>query len=99
MNKFSDFNVTTTFLVGDKIKIEDVLNVVIELHAFKIVDSKHPKEGYEKCLHLQIKTDSRERVLFTSSIVLIEQIKQIPKDGFPFKARIVRSGKSYQFTD
>lgn len=99
MNKFSDFNIASSVLLGDKVKLEDVMNVDIEVHAFKIVASKHPKPGYEKCLHLQIKLNEKDCVLFTSSNVLINMIDKVPADGFPFKAKIVKSGKCLRFTD
>lgn len=99
MNKFSDFNIGSSVLMGDKIKIEDVINLDLEVHTFKIVPSKHSKPGYEKCLHLQIKLNEKDYVLFTSSNVLIDQINKVPDDGFPFRAKIVKSGKCLRFTD
>ena len=98
MNSFSDFKIDTNILMGDKIKMEDILNVNIEVHAFKIVPSKHPKEGVEKCLHIQIKSNEKDSVLFTSSNVLIDQIGKVPKDGFPFSAKVLKSGKCLRFT-
>ena len=98
MNSFSDFNINTNILVGDKIKMEDIINLTIEVHAFKIVPSKHPKEGFEKCLHIQIKTNGKDSILFTSSNVLINQISKVPKDGFPFSAKVVKTGKCLRFT-
>ena len=98
MNKFSDFGISTGMLIGDKMKVEDVLNLDLEVHNFQIKDSKHPKPGFEKCLHLQIRIGGVDRVLFTSSTVLLGQIQKIPKNGLPFSAKIVKNGKSYQFT-
>src|SRR5690554_938963 len=97
MNSFSDFQIKTGILLGDKKKLEEVINLEIEVHDFKIVDSKHPKPGFEKCLHLQIKLSDKDYVLFTSSSVLIQQISKVPDNGMPFKTKIVKSGKSYQF--
>jgi hypothetical protein len=99
MNNFSDFKIDTNVLVGSKINIEEVINSAIEVHSFKIVPSKHSKPGFEKCLHLQIKKDEKDFVLFTSSNVLINQISKVPLDGLPFKAKIVRAGKSLTFTN
>lgn len=97
MNSFSDFKIKTNLFIGDKITVESILNIEIEIHSFKIVDSKHPKPGFEKCLHLQVNKDSKHHVLFTSSSVLINQINKVPDEGLPFKTKIVKSGKSYQF--
>jgi uroporphyrinogen-III synthase len=99
MNSFSDFNIDTNILVGDKVKIQDIINLNIEVHVFKIMPSKHPKDGFEQCLHLQIKLDDKDFVIFTSSNVLIEQIKKVPDDGLPFTAKIIKSGKCLRFTN
>ena len=99
MHKFSDFNIVSNAMIGDKVKVEDIINLPIEVHSFKIVPSKHPKEGFEKCLHIQIKVSDKDCVLFTSSNVLIDQIQKVPKEGFPFQAKIIKSGKSLRFTN
>lgn len=99
MNKFSDFKIKTNLLIGDKIKVEDVINLPIEIHSFKISPSKHSKEVGDNCLYLQIRMHEKDYVLFTGSNVLMEQIKKVPENGFPFLGRIVKSGRCLQFKD
>jgi hypothetical protein len=64
--------------------------------AFKIEDSKFENKG--KCLTLQIEYDNSKRIVFTGSVVLMQQIEQVPKDKFPFKATIVKDNQMLQFT-
>ncbi|GAB3511792.1 hypothetical protein [Emticicia fontis] len=97
MNQFRDFNikvVTNTF-VGDKIKIQRVLNRTIQVHAFKIEDSKL---NTGKCLFMQIEINKEKHVIFTGSNSLIESIKQVPENGFPFETTIVQDNQTFQFT-
>jgi len=100
MKKFSEFNIDTktTAFVGKKIDIENVFNTTITVHKFRIVDSKYPKDrGANKCLHLQISIESEFHVLFTISTDLMDQIQQIPANGFPFETKITKENKIYQF--
>lgn len=98
MNKFSDFNITVRQrFVGDKIKINRVLNMPIVVHDYRIDESKYPKNKSGKCLMLQIEYEEERRVLFTGSDVLIEQIELIKKEQMPFKTTIVKNGDSFEF--
>jgi hypothetical protein len=97
MKPFSDFNIKPTVkaFVGDKIKIERVLNKLIEIHGFKINPSKI--EGKGMCLTLQIKVDGSDRILFTGGKVLQETIQQVPAENFPFTATIVKENERLEF--
>lgn len=97
MKKFSEFNITITnnVFTGDKIKITKVLNREITVHAFKLEPSKHFKN---ECLHLQIELKEEKYVLFTGSTKLIEQIKQVPVDAYPFQTTIINEGEMYLFS-
>lgn len=97
MKKFSEFNITITnnVFTGDKIKITKVLNREITVHAFKLEPSKHFKN---ECLHLQIELREEKYVLFTGSTKLIEQIKQVPSDSYPFQTTIINEGEMYLFS-
>jgi hypothetical protein len=99
MKSFKQFNiqVTSKSFEGDKIKIDRVLNKEIIVHAFKIEDSKFEK-GNGKCLYLQIHVDNAKRVLFTGSASLMEMIKQVDKNDFPFTTTIVRENERFQFS-
>jgi len=101
MNKFDQFNIKikSTFFEGKKIKILKLLNREIIVHDFKITDSKFFKDkGDGKCLFLQISLQGEKRVVFTSSCGLIEMIKQVPENGFPFETIIIEDNERYKFT-
>ena len=97
MKQFKDFNIKTESraFVGDKIKISKILNREIVVLNFKIENSKF-NDG--KCLSLQIELNQTKHIIFTGSTMLSESIKQVPQDGFPFKAIIVQENETYQFT-
>jgi hypothetical protein len=101
MKSFSQFNIkiTSKSFQGDKIKMSKILNREIVVHHFKIEDSKHFKEkGSGKCLQLQISMNANMHVVFTSSSGLLEAIKQVPEDSFPFTATIIEDNDRYIFT-
>lgn len=101
MNSFSQFNITTTIkgFEGDKIKMSRILNREIVVHHFKIEDSKIFKEkGPGKCLHLQISFNNEKHIVFTSSGGLMEVIRQIPENGFPFTTTIVEENDRFKFS-
>jgi len=103
MNSFSQFNIKieSQSFEGDKIKMSKILNREIVVHHFKLEDSKvksFQEKGTGKCLHLQISFDNRKHVVFTSSTGLIEVIKKIPDDGFPFSTTIVEENERFKFT-
>ena len=82
-------------MTGDKIKISDILGKEIEVIGYKISDSKQ-KLG-TKMLTLQFKLDGEERVLFTGSSVLIEQIEEYGHE-IPFLTVIQKVNRFYTFT-
>ncbi|MBA4849465.1 hypothetical protein [Emticicia sp. BO119] len=97
MNQFKEFNIiaeNSTF-IGDKVKISKVLNRKIEVHTYKVEDSKH---NPGKCLCLQIKMDGKDHIIFTGSTVLLATIQKVPKDKFPFETTIIEENKMFQFT-
>lgn len=101
MNQFSQFNIKAPErgFEGDKIKISKVLNRKIIVHRFKLEDSKiFKKSGDEKCLHLEISVEDKKHVLFTGSTGLIDSIKQVPNNGFPFATTIIEENDKYLFT-
>ncbi len=101
MNRFSQFNITTTTkgFEGEKIKISKVLNREIVVHEYKIEESKLFKEkGTGKCLHLQISFNEEKHIIFTSSGGLISAIQQIPENEFPFITTIVEENDRFKFT-
>jgi hypothetical protein len=103
MNKFSDFNIETTtkYFDGDKIRIERIFNREIQVHDFKIEDSKvqaFKERGAGKFMHLQISLKGEKYVVFTAASALMEAIQKVPKDKFPFDTIIINDNKRYKFT-
>ena len=95
LKKFSDFAKDDEIMSGDKIKIGDVAGREIEIVGYKIGDSKF--EG-KKLLTLQIKLNGEDRVVFTSSGVLIDQTQKY-KNEMPFITTIEKvNNKFYSFT-
>lgn len=98
MNNFKDFGIKpriNTF-VGDKISVQRLFNLQIKVLDFKIEPSKQ-KEGTE-LLTLQIEKSGEKRVVFTGSTVLIDQIKRVPENKFPFVTAIKGDNEYYEFT-
>lgn len=106
MKKFNELGISkqTGQFVGDKIKIERILNCEITVYGYKIEDSKiedekRKKGASDKCLYLQIIYKGEKRVVFTGSKVLMGVIVQVDQKDFPFKTTIIKEeGGSYQFT-
>jgi hypothetical protein len=98
MKIFKDFDIKPQIssLVGDKIKIERILNREIVVTNFKVEPSKHHKDT--KCLHLEFKLNDNQHVLFTGSTILVQMIEKVPKGNFPFVTTIVKENEHYEFT-
>lgn len=96
MKSFSEFQIEPEKkgFTGDKIKIDRVLNVPIIIHAFKIEPSKFSGERVD----MQIEKDKILHLLWSSSKTLMEMIKKVPPDDFPFQATIVKKDERYLFT-
>lgn len=78
-----------------------IIDREIIVHAFRITEStveEFKKKGNGSCLHLQIEFNEEMRIVFTSSVGLIDAIEQIPKDGFPFTTTIIRDNDRFMFT-
>lgn len=97
MKRFSDFATEPSAVTGDKIKIEEVLDKEIEVTGYKISDSKYSKGHSDKVLTLQFKLNGENRILFTGSNVLMEQVEKY-KDEMPFVATITKVNKFYTFS-
>jgi len=89
MKNFSDLNIQIEHFIGKKIEIEEVVGHTIEVIDFKIEPSKYQEKGNGKRLVLQIKHEDKERVIFTSSVILQQQCQKVMEmNGFPFRAKI-----------
>ncbi len=99
MKQFKDLGVTTIVqsFIGDKIKIERILNREITVYDYKIEDSKFNK-GNGKCLYMQIGIGEIKYVVFSGSTVLMGTIQKITKEDFPFQTTIIKSNDHFEFT-
>ncbi len=99
MTHFKDLGIkpiSKTF-IGDKIKMERILNREIQVHDFRMENSKYGNEN-SKCLYMQISIGETKHVLFTGSGRLIDLIERIPKTKFPFYTTIIAENKGFEFT-
>lgn len=98
MLQFKDFNIKPkeASFVGDKIKIDRVLNIEITVFSYKIEDSK--KKPGTKFMTLQIERGNDKNVIFTGSTILMDMIEQVPKDSFPFRTKITKDNDRLEFT-
>lgn len=96
MNEFSQFDIKEceTNFIGEKIKMNRILNKKISVHGFRIKPSKFEGDYSQ----IQIKVDNELRVVFTKSSKLKNQLQQIPENGFPFMATIVEENEAFKFT-
>jgi len=97
MKKFSDFSTEESHPTGDKIKIEEILGKEIEVTGYRISESQYKKTSSNNVLTLQFVINGENRILFTGSGVLAEQIVKY-KDEIPFMAKIEKVDKFYTFT-
>ena len=82
-------------LNGNKIKIKEIIGKEITVIGYKINPSKYGDN--KMVLKLGFQLCSENRVLFTGSKVLIEQIEKY-KDEIPFIAKIENNNDFYTFT-
>jgi hypothetical protein len=99
MKKFSDMAIPiSNRLIGDKMKINKILNREIIVHSFRIENSKYSKNKSGKCLFLQIEFEQVKYVVFTGSDVLLDQIQLVKDDDFPFITTIIKNQEYFEFS-
>jgi hypothetical protein len=98
MHNFKDFNIQPKInaFVGEKISVQKLFNLQINVLDFKIEPSKQKMDT--ELLTLQIEKGGEKRIVFTGSTVLIDMIKKVPKNGFPFTTVIRGDNDYYEFT-
>jgi len=96
IKQFKDLNIKVEqqAFSGEKIKIKKIFNQQIDVHDYRIVPSKF--EGIR--LDMQISIGDTKHIVFTTSKYLQEAIKQVPKDSFPFRTKIVEIEDRFEFT-
>lgn len=102
MRDFSEFGIEAPphlSFVGQKIDVRELVNRKIEVHAYRVEDSKYQTtDGDEKCLHLQIVFKQQKRVVFVGANTLIDMIERVPKEEFPFSTTITDETGRLEFS-
>lgn len=80
---------------GNKKRLEEILNKPIYVVDFRITKSN--KRENTDCLQIQFLYENEVYILFTGSVVLIDQIQSV-KEKMPFKTTIVKIDKYYSFS-
>lgn len=97
MKQFKELGIVSKkSFVGNKIYIENILGKEIIVEFYDIKPSK--KNDGSNCLHMQIKMQEVNHVIFSSGTFLMDQLKQLKDDDFPFKTIIVKINRHYEFT-
>lgn len=98
MSNFKDFNISPVIknFTGDKIPIKRIFNREIRVLDYKIEPSKQKENSQLLTIHIEFQDE--KRVVFTGSIILIQQIESVPKNGFPFITTIINDNEYYEFT-
>jgi hypothetical protein len=99
MNQFKNLNISppAPAFVGERIKIMKILNKQVTIHRYRIVKSKFEK-GHGQRLDLQIEVNGTKYITWCASITLMETIRQIQPEQFPFSTTIVMDNERYEFT-
>lgn len=93
--RFSDFAEEDINLSGEKMQMQDVFGKEITIKAYRLMESKVAVG--KTCMQLQFELDGKERVVFTTSVVLQRQIKKYDSH-LPFKTIIKNMRKYHTFT-
>lgn len=96
MKKLSDFAVDDTQLEGEKVSIENVEGKDIAILKCRFANTKFKGSGADEYCTIQFKyiDDESLHVIFTSSRVVIDQIKRY-SDQLPFQCKIVKINRYY----
>lgn len=101
--EFADVVPDTGNLEGDKMPIEDILNLPLIFTGWEISKSKYRDNGADsRCLTLQFIFNGVPQITFTGSGVLMEQIEKFeaalqPQQPRRFRATIRKIQKFYKF--
>jgi hypothetical protein len=100
LKKFSDFGIKVDEkrLIGERVKLKNILDQEITVLYYQIVPSKYPKNGNEECLYLQIEIDSKKKVAFSIAKILMKTLREMPEENFPFTTTIKCIDEAYLFT-
>ncbi|MFP4042620.1 MAG: hypothetical protein ACOCTU_07010 [Bacteroidota bacterium] len=92
MKKFSDF-ADNRQLEGDKINIDEVLNKEVIIKNYNVKESKF-NIGDKFYMTLQVEIQGVNYVIFTSSVVLRNQLEKY-REELPFIASLIKINNYY----
>ncbi len=95
LSSFAEYARDKLPMPGMKKRLEEILNKPIVILDYRITKSN--KRENSECLQIQFWCDGDIFVLFTGSVVLIDQIKAV-KDKLPLKTTVVKIDKYYSFS-
>jgi hypothetical protein len=101
MKRFSEFKIEAPVgaFEGKKISLEDLFNVPIIVRAFRIEESKFKgKNRSNNRLQLSIEYNNEKFITFTGSDTLMDMIRKVPENEFPFETVIKKREKRFEFT-
>jgi hypothetical protein len=100
VKSFKDFGIKSEIksYIGEKIKMDKVLNREIIVLDGKVEPSNYKDKGSGNRVVLQIKYKEEMRVIFSGAVGLIDVISRLPKDAFPFSTTIAKDGERLEFT-
>jgi len=93
MRHFKDFS-EDTVMDGEKVSIDSILDQDIEVHAFRIRNSRYTKGNNGNYTIIQFDRNGHRYIAFTGSTVLHDQLKKY-EDKLPFIAQIKKIGTYY----
>lgn len=91
--QFSDIAKDDVMLVGEKMKMHDVIGKEIEIVAFTTLNPKYDK----LCTKIQFKLDDKLCYVFTGSSIITGQLER-HKDDLPFLAVIEKMDRCLTLT-
>ena len=95
LGSFADLARDKLPMPGNKKRLEEILNKNIVILDFRI--NKSNKRENSECLQMQFLCEGDVFVVFTGSVVLIDQIKAV-KDKLPLKTTVIKVDKYYSFS-
>ena len=90
--RFASFAKNNLHMPGQKRRLEEILNKEIIILDFQI--TKSTKRENSDCMQIQFIIDNEICVVFTGSLVLMDQINAV-KNNLPLKTTVVKIDKYY----
>ncbi len=98
MNNFSDISpgLPASAMIGKRISIKEFYGQEIIVHRIRFSPTKYDRTSSEECLTLQCTTPTSDDffIIFTGSVAIQEQVRNLKPDQYPFKAKVNYENKS-----